>query len=393
MRYVLMCKEREVLRFDIDLSTGEVHDVEPLEGAALAPLGILVGHERPEATLSEFLNGRHISNHRADLPMILEATGAHSPLELAFRGNGFSLSDPYWYRAPGSTLTWAHGNYFHNDWDHAFGDAVLRRDYAALQEASPATPDVTCAGSSRKAWFRDARGTRLLKADFEEDGASTVAEALTSRMLARLLPEDEFVSYELVDYDGMRCSASSPIVDANEELSMGWQVLMAADATHTNADDPNDLLGFDLLKGFARALSRLGVRGSERAFAKMMLIAHLTLNNDMHPRNLGTIRSVNTRALRLAPLFDFDRMFGLAHRTQMQELCARPQVAALLIACRFSTLDPSLDYSWYDPHTLDGFEDEIARTLSACDTVPNGYARILSDAFASQRAYVNSVVG
>lgn len=392
MQYVLMCKDTEVLEFDIDVSDNAVGNVRLLEGAACAPFGLLENPSQREWLLEQFLDDRCIGFSRTDLPAILKATGARNQLELALRSGGFSLSDPYWYRAQNSTLSWAHSNFFDNDWDLAFGDAVLRKDYHALKKASVFTPDVTCGGASRKAWVSDDDGIRLFKAPLEEGSASVLGEVLMSRMLARLLPEDEFVSYKMEMRNGETYSASRAIVGAGEELSMAWQAESAMGRVSVGERRIDELLGLELLEEFEGALLRLGVEKGNQVKAKMALITHLAFNRDMHVRNLGVIRNVDTGELRLAPFFDFDRVFGLSQRDRMKNICERPQVAALMVANLFSYLDPSWDYSWYDPHALDDFEDEIERTLCTSTDIPQGYAHLIARLFVSQRAYVNRVV-
>lgn len=392
MRYTLMCKEREVLEFDIEFPDGAIRDVRPLEGAAWAPLGVLDNQDMREWGLAQFVDSRGISFTRADLPAILEATGAQSAVELAFRSGGFSLSDPYWYRSKDSALTWSQGNFFDNEWDPAFGDAVLRRDYRALERASIATPDITCSGSSRKAWIRDEKGPLLLKASVEDSGASMLAEALVSRMLARILPANEFVSYELAERDGETYSVCRPVVNAGEELSMAWQAVLATDQVVAGGKLPTELLGFELLEVLSNAYSRWDIEGAVQFMAKAELITHLAFYRDIHPHNMGVIRSIDSNALRLAPFFDFDRAFGLSRYERMEEICAHPQITALLVASMFSNLDPSWDYSWYAPDALDGFEHDIERTLSECDVIPRGFAQLAASLFVAQRAYVNSVV-
>lgn len=391
MRYVLMCKDREVLEFDIAFPSCALGDIRPLEGIALAPLGVSASNGLHEGALWQFICDRSISEFRADLPAILQATGTRNPVELAFKSGGFSLSDPYWYRAQDTRLTWAHDNFFHNEWDPAFGDAVLQSDYRALETASLATPDATCSGSSRKAWIRDERGPRLLKANAIERGASMVAEALASCMLARLLPESEFVSYELVERNGETYSASRPIVNSDEALSMAWQVVAANNQATADEQAATSLLGTDLLKELMSVFSRMGIEGSGQFMAKAEVIAHLTFYRDMHPHNMGVIRTVDSGAMRLAPFFDFDRAFGLSKRDRMDEACARPQIAALMMAKTFSNLDPSWDYSWYDPCALDGFEHEITRTLSSSNAIPQGFVELVADLFVAQRTYVNRI--
>lgn len=392
MRYTLMREEREIMEFDINLATGEVGDAQPLEDASLMPLGVFGHWDRPEYALTQFIHDRCISPNRPDLPAVLEATGARSTIELAFRSNGFSLSDPYWYRAHDGATSWEHGNFFDNDWDPSFGDAVMRKDYDALGKASPVTPDVTCSGASRKAWLRDAEGPLLLKAPVIEGCESTVGEALTSRMVARMLPRREFVSYELVERDGQTYSACRTMVGPGEELTLAWQALSEVEDARGSEEHAGTLLGLEMLEELRLALARLNVEGWQQVVPKVSVIAHLAFNRDMHPYNLGVIRA-RSGALRLAPFFDFDRTFSLSQPDRIELACKSPLATQLMMARSFSGLDPSWDYSWYDQRALDGFEDEIERTIGACETVPDSFAELAAELFVAQRTYVSRIAG
>ena len=104
MIVTLMSQNRETLRFDVDSVPGVVRDAQLLEDFAWAPLGIVRDGEISCELLERFVRGRAIHTQRADLQDILEATGTRSPVELALRAGGLSLSDPYWYKVWGSTL-------------------------------------------------------------------------------------------------------------------------------------------------------------------------------------------------------------------------------------------------------------------------------------------------
>lgn len=392
MRYVLMNRELEVLAFDVDVVSGKVFWVQMLGDAVDAPLGLVVDWCEPAPLLEQFLAGRCLSANRSDLPDILAATGARSALELAFRSGGFSCSDSFWYRAERSACTWAQGSFFDNEWNPAFGDAVLRGDWEALARASLATPDVTCGGASRKAWTMTAAGPRLLKAAIGPDSGDVLGEVLTSRLLARLLPAGEYLPYELVEHDGQVCSSCPPLVTSGQELALSWQVLSAAGGPSAEGEWVADYLGNELLGRYADALVRLGVEGARPAVAKQGILALLTFSHDLHARNMGVVRDFEAGTLRVAPLFDFDRAFGLSQHDRMVWACSHPRLASLAFAREFSDFDASWDLSWYDPHALDGFVGEIECVLGGCDVLPEGCTELVSGLFEAQRAYVNDIV-
>ena len=296
-----------MLAFDVDVVSGKVSWLQAIGDLADAPLGVFVDWCDPKPLLEQFLAGRRIPTHRSDLGDILAATGARSTFELAFRSGGFSLSDSFWYRAENSADTWHQKNFFAHDWDPAFGRAVLRRDWEALAHASLATPDVTCGGASRKAWVQTDGGPRLLKAPIGASSDNVLGEVLTSRLLARLLPVGEYLTYELVEHEGQTYSSCPPLVASGQELALSWQVLSAAGIPSEDGGWVTDYVGNELLVRYAGALERLGAEDARQAVAKQGILALLTFSRDNHVRNMGVIRDCATGALRVAPLFDFDR--------------------------------------------------------------------------------------
>ena len=132
MELTLMCQDREVAAFSLDLEAGRVLAVSPLAHANEAPLSVRLAGPDPADDLTRFLARRALSPWRRDLNQILEATQASSALELALRAHGLSISDPYWYRAADDACTWQDINFRSNGWDPAFGEAVIAQGWEAL---------------------------------------------------------------------------------------------------------------------------------------------------------------------------------------------------------------------------------------------------------------------
>ena len=134
-----MCRDRELLNFEVDPRTGIVESVRVLDEACLASgpkalpfVGVGEVAGSLESDVQHLLRRRALAQRRPDLPMILEAMGAESPTELAFLSRGCSLADQYWYRPMGSTLRWSDVNFFANDWDPTFGEAVFSQTVQAF---------------------------------------------------------------------------------------------------------------------------------------------------------------------------------------------------------------------------------------------------------------------
>ena len=177
-----------------------------------------------------------------------------------------------------------------------------------------------------------------------------------------------------LEHYGRACSSCPALVTSGQELALSWQVLSAAGRPHRSVERLTGCVGNELLERYAAALGRLGIEGARPAGAKQGVLALLTFSRDLHTRNMGVIRDFETGAMRAAPLFDFDRAFGLSDYDRMLWASRHPNLASLVLAQAFSDIDASWDLSWYDPHALDGFADEVDRVLTSCNVLPEGYA-------------------
>ena len=390
MRYTLMNQGREVLDFAMDANSGLPTDIRPREGMGWAPMQFPTDGQDLVPSLDRFLRQRAICVDREDLASIMRACGTRRAVDLALQSGGFSLSDQYWYRHEGTNQTWEGSNFFDNEWDPSFGEAILKKDYDALAHASARTPDTTLGGFCRKAWIQTERGPRLHKATCADD-ANILCEALVSRMLDRLVGMRGHVPYQPATFCGELYSTSPVMLGKDEELVRGIELLGREGVALERLDAATGMRNFDELMGiYLRALQKHGVPEPRQAVAKVFVTATLTLDFDTHPSNFGFIRNLKTLELREAPLFDHGRGFTYM-RDKFALIKREPRVAELLLGLHFCRLDPAWDYSWYDPHALDDFEDEILETLSAIDALPKGYAELMVALFKKQRSYVNRI--
>ena len=388
----LMCRDRELLDFEVDPTTGVVGSVRVLDESCRAGGPGAPAFARGGETDGSLMDGvqllvsrRAISQRRKDLPEILRATGAESPFELTFRSHGCSLSDQYWYRPKGSTRRWADVNFHDNGWDPAFGEAVLARDWHALARASLETPDVTCNGWARKAWVLDGGVPNLLKGPPVNGTAFLECEVIVSRMLSHILAPGEFTCYRKVRLHGEDFVACGNMLGPTEEI-------VTAEALIGPAGMPADGDGAQAIRAFKRALDAMGVEGTSRIAAKSSVYEALVLTRDLNRVNCGVIRDVETGAYRAAPLFDYGGAFGMGLSPQgMRQLCENPVLSILIGASKCNGLDPDWDYSWYDPQALRGFDEELESALSAIDGLPTRYPQIIAKAFALQLDYVRGI--
>ena len=393
-RLTLMCRDRELLDFEVDPARGVVESAQVLDescriGGPGAPSFVREGTTPGslEGDLQRLIRRRCLHHNREDLSLILQATSAKSPFELALRTHGCSLSDQYWYRPYGSQERWADVNFYDNGWDPAFGEAMLLRDWRALARASLETPDITCSGWMRKAWVLDGGVPRLYKASPASGVAFLEGDVIVSRMLSRILAPGEFTCYRKVrryDEDFVVCDH---MLGPTEELVPADALIGPVEYRYLVFDK-----SAKAIRAFKQVLDDLGVAGTSRIAARTSVATALALARDLHPLNFGVIRNVETGVYRAAPLYDYGDAFGLGLSQQdSQWLSRNPLLTALFLISKGSVLDSDWDYSWFDPQALQGFDEELECALSAIVGLPAGYPHVIAQAFAIQLDYVREV--
>lgn len=386
-----MCQDREVAAFDLDVATGRVGKVRSLAHAAQAPLSIRLDGPDPANDLTRFVARRALSPWRTDLEGILSATHAKSPVELALRAHGLSLSDPYWYRMAGEDTSWSASNFFDNGWDPTFGEAVLAHDMKALSMASCMVPDVTCSGFAPKAWVQAGEGPCLLKGALGELGIDPLGEVLAACLAARILTKDDYVPYDLVRR-GDQLLSSCPLMTTRDEEFVSVRSLAPRSSQPMGTDDRMVAWDEDACSACITALEASGVPDPRRYVSQLTVCATLAMQNDLHLGNCGIIRNVRTGAIRPAPLFDFGGCFGTAlSRRALSVVIAAPRLAERFLVARLRCLDPAWDYAWYDSRALDGFSEQLGQLLQQEGRLPSAYVSIILELFDLQRAYVDSV--
>ena len=389
VRRTLMQRDREVVVFEVDPATGAARIVDVADGGLAASLGLAC--ENRNRVLTTLVGRRALSTMRRDKDDVLAAFGAKSPVDLALMGHGVSLSDQFWYRAPGSSERWEDVNFFDNGWDSGFGKAILLGDYARLAACSPDAPEATTPGHAVKAWERDDGGIRLVKAAVYPDGAELVGAKLGSDLCVLLFGEDRCVPLDVVERYGRPCSASPLMLDGDEELADGNRLCAIADMWESPSLSRGGITA-EACDALIDAYEAVGVADASAHVAGRACFSCLSLLLDFNPGNFGAIRKTDSGARRAAPVFDYDGAFGFPFNgVSIPYLCENPSLVELLCAHHFSFLKPSWDWSWYDPRALDGFEDAIMEAFAPCRSLPPAFAGLIARLFVAQRDYVNKV--
>jgi len=282
-------------------------------------------------------------------------------------------------------------HFFENGWDPGFGAAVLSGDYADLATRSLDVPEATTSGHAVKAWERSDDGIFLIKAAIYPDGSELMGAKLASDLCAALFDESSYIPLDIVERYGRPCSASPLMLGADEELADGNRLFAMADMQEIPSSDGGGITA-EACNASIGAYTALGIADASAHVARMACFSCLTLLQDFNPSNFGAIRKIGSDAWRAAPIFDYDGSFGFPFNgISLSDLCENPLLAELFCASRFSFLDPSWDWSWYEPQALDGFEDRIANAFAPNRNLPTIFAELIARLFAMQREYVSKI--
>ena len=382
-----MHRDQELVEFEVDPIAGKARIVDEASDDLDAFLG--PNQKSRDQVLSELIKGRALSLMRKDKDDVLAAFGAESPVDLALMGHGLSLTDQFWYRAPGSSERWKDVNFFDNGWDPGFGTAVLLGDYARLAGCSLDAPEVTTPGHAVKAWERNDNGVYLVKAAGYPDGAELVGAKLGFELCSLLFGKDCYVSLEVAERCGRPCSISPLMLHGNEELANGYRLYAMADMWESSRRGKGGIT-VEACDALVDAYAAIGVADASAHVAKRACFACLSLLLDFNSGNFGAIRKIGSDVWRAAPIFDYDGAFGFPlNGVSISYLSQNPAFVELFCAHRFSFLRPSWDWSWYDARALDGFEDVIMQAYASCQALPPAFAEIIARLFVMQRNYVS----
>ena len=304
--------------------------------------------------ISYWWSHRTIPKARHGIEAKLAELGIADTYDLPFKSMGLSLSDQYWIKPYGSKIRWSDINYFEND----FAEAPVEEWMADVGLDSP---DNTSDGVLSKRWVCRNGERCLLKGGTLLD-QEPYNEVIATELFSRLLSEDDYVPYTLIEWGGAPVSACPNFVGPTEEFIPAHYVNeVLPPAPHR-----------DSYRHYVECCAALGVEGIETALGKMILCDDIMANTDRHWRNFGLIRDVETLEYRTAPLFDTGS--SLWCRVPTRELAYTPFVVDMRPF--YEDADRQLrlvgDTSWLNLDKLAGFPEWASDFL---DENPSMYGR------------------
>lgn len=196
-----------------------------------------------------------------------------------------SLTDVYWVRKEGESVTFAELNLYDNPLNEAIVELSLKGRQMTVTNQELA-PDLSTKGCFPKAWIREKNGFRLLK-DGSED---VVKKELLASGICQCFDIRQ-VKYSEYVYNGEMVTQSNLIT--SKEFSIVSK--MAFDIYACN----HDLDTLEVCKEI-----------DPETYYGMNILDYLTGNTDRHPENWGfLVDNSNNDYVSLYPLMDFNQCF------------------------------------------------------------------------------------
>ena len=351
-RYVLMRKDAEVCSFAYNLRRRSVADL-VVTSEADAPWGASTAEAGIDATqLAWWISYRYIPTGRHGLSAILRGAGCADPASLLFKSLALNLSDQYWIRPEGLSLSWREVNYFENPYVDGRSDWTARDGVHVRMGPGSAT-----SGQLAKRWeYRDGKSV-LVKGSSSSDCHEPWAEFLASELCHALLPEGSWVPYWVErDASGQPVSVCGCFVDEDTEFVALDDVVRHFDAPARGS----------LHDAYLDVLEGLGIAGARAATDRGLVLDFLTANDDRHEFNLGILLDSGTRKpLRPAPVFDNGQGFYHGARAAAELADAPlPYDARVFDNGEAGPLALVADFSWVDFDALRAFAPAVGEVLA-----------------------------
>lgn len=295
----LMHKRLAVAELELNEATGSIQGIGSVWMPGHLPVGTCtVSGKADRIALNEWWLNRSIPASRPGIREALEALGVAGTGLLALRGHGFSLSDHYWLRTPGSGVTWDQVSFFDNPFSADVGDVLFGRPRKE-DGFDFRSPDNTTDGALKKRW-KIINGRRcLVKGGSGPFQQQPFNEVIASGIMGRLgIPH---APYTLIWDDGLPCSVCEDFVSPCTELVSAWRIMRTAERDE----------GTSVYRHFVNCCQTLGAGDIVPALDRMIVLDYLVANEDRHLNNFGLLRNpVTLEWLGMAPIFDSGSSLG-----------------------------------------------------------------------------------
>lgn len=362
--YELMHKDLAILSLEYDPASSRIADIIEVFDLGHAPLSVANDRLLRSSTydltqlMNRWLSKRSIPLSRHGIAAALRSASLYNTRELAIAGLGASLTDCYWLRPKGGSLTWDDINFYDNDFDFETGllmagNQAPDNSFSLSEEMNPS---YTTDGALQKAWRVDRGGARVLvkggsgvirQEPFNEEAASLVYE--------KALRFGSYCPYKVVWLDG-RAFSSCPAFTSDE-----LEFVCANDILNSHPLS----CGSMRMDDYVRAAAALEIPGIQKSIETQLIFDFVLGNTDRHTGNFGALRNSDTlKYAGPAPIFDT----GLSLLCQVADVPEditdlygnpfRPRLKQQLAMCS--------DFSGVNIEALLKVSDGVAEILSRC---------------------------
>lgn len=362
--FELLNKDVVILRFEYAAELHVILSIESLVNPEYAPPAI-VGADGSICVedLRRWWTHRAIPTSRLWFDRLLEALDIESwnPVELIERNHALSLSDRYWVREAGSSLTWEDVNFFDNSFSDGLGRVTLDTPINPyLVDATSIdflSPDSTTGGNLQKRWAIGEDGRRyLLKSGSAPLRQDVYNEVVATSLYEKVLDASQFVPYTLACEAGRTYCRCPNLLKEDEEL------VTVGDILWRYRQDEH----FGTFQHVVDVLSGVGISREdiESWLTKMFSCDFILANEDRHLNNFGLIRDCRTLEYkRPAPIYDSGYSLWAGHSIldapSDYEYVPRP-FSRCGVRSRLQQLELFDDYRWLPPVDLhEWIEDAI----------------------------------
>lgn len=216
-----------------------------------------------------------------------QATTDKERAQIALSYHCLTLTDIYWVREAGETISFADINLYNNHLENAFVDVSLRGRQMTVENIHMLADDASTRGCFPKAWIREADGFYLLK---DGDRNAVQNELLASR-ICRCFRCNQVI-YEPYQYEEMQVTRSRLMTGI--EYSIVSREAFEIYAVNHDIDAMQYILDLDAY-----------------SFYMMNILDYLVGNTDRHWGNWGFLLDNKTgQAIRIHDLMDFNQSFS-----------------------------------------------------------------------------------
>lgn len=358
MKCTLMNKNVEVVTLELDSDTAAIIKVIDPINLKYLPVGIDTRTGIPnKRELNEWWYGRAIPVSRSGIRNALEKMEINHPEQLLTKCYGLSLSDQYWMKPEGSSLTWSAVNFFENNFSDDVGN-ILFEQHVNNQVIDMMSPCNTSDGWLKKKWEIIDGKRCLIKAGSNPFMQEPLNELIATKLHQRLGCKN-YVKYSLVWENKIPYSVCEDFIDTDTELVSAVSINRSMKKRSQNSS----------YEHFMLACEHLGIQGMKEYIDYMLVFDYLMANTDRHFGNFGAVRNVNTLEW-VGPAPVYDSGTSLWHDKLTKSINGYDEVETKPFyssACK--QMELISDYSWIPFEQLKMMGEDVRETFAASEYI------------------------